>query len=456
MNPKDHVGWFQLEAEQALQQFYEDFIAGLRPKLVIQAPPQHGKSMMVIDFISWLAGKSPDWRTIYTSFSDRLGVRANLKLQRIYNSGRYKAVFPETKINSRESAGTSGEATRNRELLEYVDAEGSFRNTTVNGSINGEGLDLGVMDDPVKGRAAAGSKAQRDKTWDWFTDDFFTRFAESAGLLAIMTRWHLDDVIGRFIAADPRVKVLTFKALATENEPNRKAGEALFPELKTREFLLERKGLMSSAHWEALYQQSPTQEGGDIIQGEWFRRYRVLPKIKYRIIYADTAQKTGERNDYSVLECWGHAVDGGVYLIDLIRGKWKAPELKRRTIAFWDKHKAIEDADSTDSMGSLRSLKIEDKSSGTGLIQDIQSTGSIPVLGIQRTKDKYTRVDDVVSYIEAGRVYIPESAAWVSDFVDECEAFTADDSHMHDDQIDPMVDAINDMLAGKGSIYDNL
>jgi predicted phage terminase large subunit-like protein len=58
--------------------------------------------------------------------------------------------------------------------------------------------------------------------------------------------------------------------------------------------------------------------------------------------------------------------------------------------------------------------------------------------------------------IESGLVWIPESAPWTNDFVSECEAFTADDTHAHDDQIDPMVDAINDMLAKKRSIYDNL
>ncbi|MNU01765.1 Terminase-like family protein [compost metagenome] len=58
---------------------------------------------------------------------------------------------------------------------------------------------------------------------------------------------------------------------------------------------------------------------------------------------------------------------------------------------------------------------------------------------------------DVQSYIEAGLVCIPEEAPWVADFVTECEAFTADDTHAHDDQVDPLVDAINDMLATAGS-----
>lgn len=451
INPKAKWGWWQQEVAEQLQQFMDDMLSGKRPKLVIQAPPQHGKSVQIIDFIAWLAGKNPDWRTIYTSFSERLGIRANLRLQRLYDSEIYREIFPETLINQSNSVTVSGQYLRNREIIEYVGRDGFFRNTTVRGSITGESLDIGVIDDPIRGRADANSEAVRDAAWDWFTDDFFTRFSEHAGLLAILTRWHVDDPIGRLIDRYPDVKVLSYSAIAERDEPRRKAGEALFPEHKSLEFLLERKAVMDTANWLALYQQSPTVVGGEIIKGEWFRRYSVLPPIKWRAIYGDTAQKTAEHNDYSVFECWGLGEDGRIYLLDMIRGKWPAPELKRRAIAFWMKHK-----DSGDFDAPLRQLLIEDKASGTGLIQDIQQAGGIPVKGIERTRDKLTRVMDVVGHIEAGLVCVPESAPWVSDFLAECEAFTADDGHAHDDQIDPMVDAINDMLAKKRSIYDNL
>ena len=69
INPKDKWGWWQAEVAQELQQFFNDLMAGKRPKLVIQAPPQHGKSVQIIDFIAWLAGKNPSLRTIYTSFT---------------------------------------------------------------------------------------------------------------------------------------------------------------------------------------------------------------------------------------------------------------------------------------------------------------------------------------------------------------------------------------------------
>ncbi|MCT9017205.1 phage terminase large subunit, partial [Cupriavidus gilardii] len=158
---------------------------------------------------------------------------------------------------------------------------------------------------------------------------------------------------------------------------------------------------------------------------------------------------TAERNDYSVFQCWGLGKNGRIYLLDLIRGKWEAPELRRRAIDFWNKHLPL----GMPHGAALVKMRVEDKASGTGLIQDIRESGGIPIEGIERDKDKLTRVMDVVSYIDSGYVYIPESAPWVSDFVQECDAFTPDDTHAHDDQIDPLVDAINDLLAS-GRVID--
>jgi predicted phage terminase large subunit-like protein len=455
------LGWWQREVSNVLTAFYEELMAGNRPKYIIEAPPQHGKSVQIVDFLAWLAGKCPDKRTIYTSFSERLGVRANLRMQRILDSDKYKRVFPDTKLNQSGALSAGSQYLRNRDILEYVGHEGYFRNTTVRGSITGEGLDLGVIDDPLKGREAAGSETVRDATWDWFTDDFFSRFSEDAGLLTILTRWHIDDPVGRLLALDSSVKVFKYPAIAegkrtAADVKNRSDGEPLFQEHKSLEFLLERKKIMIAANWSALYQQNPVVQGGEIIQGAWFKRYSVLPRIQWRKIYVDTAQKTAERNDYSVFEVWGKGESGGAYLIDLLRGKWEAPELRKKARDFWAKHKAL---DAVDGLGRLRSMVIEDKASGTGLIQDLRSSVSpsgkvqlIPVEPVERTKDKYTEVGDALPYIESGYVYIPEEAPWVSDFVKEAEEFTADDTHSHDDQIDPMCDAIDEICGGSGKI----
>lgn len=446
INPKMKCGWWQRVCSQELQQFYYQLANGQRPKLVLEAPPQHGKSTMVVELLAWVLGRNPDLKCFYTSFSERLGIRANKAMQRILSSPKYHLIFPDTTIGAEGiPAGAPGAAIRNQDLIEMVGRLGYFRNTTVRGSITGEGLDLGVVDDPIKGREDANSDMVRDKTWDWLTDDFMSRFSDDAGFLSILTRWHVDDPIGRLrLQLGDAVRVVSYPAIAVCNEDHRKVGEALFPEHKSLAFLLERKAVMASVNWEALYQQNPQIIGGELIRGEWFGRYKVPPIIKWRSIYADTAQKTKERHDYSVFQCWGMGSDGKVYLLDQIRGKWEAPELKRKTVDFWAKHSALD----RNKWGQLRRLNVEDAASGTGLIQELhRPPWRIPINGVTRTKDKYTRMLDVLGYIESGYVLLPDGAPFVSDFVTEAESFTSDDSHLHDDQMDPMIDAINEMLA---------
>ena len=213
---------------------------------------------------------------------------------------------------------------------------------------------------------------------------------------------------------------------------------------------IDKEGARISRHvfW-GQYQQEPKAIGGNIIHGKDFIRYSVLPKIKYRKIFADTAQKTAEQNDYSVFQEWGYADDGRIYLLDMIRGRWEAPELQKRAVAFWSKCKA---RDST-TFGQLRKMMVEDKASGTGLIQTLRIPPyHIPIEAIERHKDKVTRVMDALPYIEGAQVCVPEEAAFTSDFIAECEGFTGDNSHDFDDQIDPLCDAVDDMLQGGNKI----
>jgi hypothetical protein len=257
MRPGMLWGWWVETVSVELQRFYEAFVAGKRPKLARMAPPQHGKSIAAEDFIAWVAGKNPDLKTIFASFSETLGSLRNLNLQRTMQSPRYRMVFPDSRI------GSPGWQC-NSDLIEYVGHAGSFRNTTVGGSINGLELHLGVLDDPVKGRAEATSKTIRDGTWLWFADDWGSRFAANSAMLIIMTRWHVDDLLGRYLEKERDIRIVRFPAIAEYDELHRRAGEALFPALKPLDFLLERRKIMSKASWASEYQQHPIVEGGGI------------------------------------------------------------------------------------------------------------------------------------------------------------------------------------------------
>lgn len=450
--PTFQQGWFNRIIAAELQQFYFDVMAGKQPRLIIQAPPRSGKSELFSRrFPAWAFGQNPNLQMIAASYSADLSSRMNRDVQRIIDSEEYAGVFPETSFSSNTSASINSQKNiRNSEIFEIAGYSGSYRSAGVGGGITGMGADIAIIDDPVKDAKEANSQTYRDSVWDWYTSTFYTRLSPKSGILLGMTRWHEDDLAGRLLAdmknGGDQWRVVSFPAIAEEDEQYRKEGDALHPERYDLTHLTKIKKAVGTQTWNALYQQRPSSKGGDVIKRAWFKRYSVLPLMRRVIIAGDTAQKVKQHNDFSVFIVAGIGIDGGLYVIDLIRGKWEAPELERKLEDIWNKYRASHKA---------QSVYIEDKSSGTGLIQSIQRKRNIPIKGVQVDADKYTRVLGIQGFIESGYVFLPDGAEWVEDFLSECEKFTATDSHKHDDQVDTLTMAITE-LSTQANILDIL
>lgn len=434
--PGYKMGWVHREICETLEQFLQDVRDKKSPRLMISMPPRSGKSELVSrKFPAYAFGIDPDLQIIATSYAADMAQRFNRDVQRVIDNDLYHAAFPETSLSERK-----GSYIRTSDLFEIVGHEGSYRSCGVGGGITGMGADILIIDDPVKDRKSANSATVRQSIYEWYTSTAYTRLSPGGGVIVMCTRWHVDDLLGLLLKEEQnggdKWKVINYPAIAEHDEPHRKAGEALHPERYPIESLLKIKGAVGSADWASLYQGRPTVLGGNIIKSGWFKRYKQLPELKYRLVDADTALKTKEANDFSVFGCGGLGKEGNLYITDWRRGKWEAPDLKRNAIDFWIKQLAMKN-------GVCRDFCVEDKASGTGLIQEIKrGTPPIPIRGIERDTDKLTRLQDVLGYIEAGRVYIPENAPWVSDFIAECEAFRGDMKHAHDDQVDVLVDLI--------------
>ena len=461
-NPIYETGWFNELLFAELEQFLKDAEAGLMPRLMIFAPPRSGKSEAASRrFPAYVLGKHPNWNVIACSYSSDLANRMSRDTQRIITSPRYNEIFPETNLTL--SRAGAGGAIRTAELWEIINSKGdiqggSYRAAGVNGGITGQGMNIGIIDDPAKDYKTASSPTYQEAVIDWYDTTFFTRADPKInGIIIILTRWHKDDLAGQLLKkaeeGGEQWRVVSFPMEAEKHEVHelngkkyslRKPGEILFPERMPQSFVDKAKQ-RGSLVWNALYQQRPTAKGGGLIKSEWFGEYKELPPLKWRAVYGDTAQKTKEVNDFSVFEHWGLGVDGYMYLIDMIRGKWEADELKRRAVAFWNSCKHLKNA-------PLRHMAIEDKASGTGLIQSIRKDALCPVKAIQRDKDKYTRLMDTQGFIESGYIKLPSDKPFVSDFLVEMESINPD-FNTHDDQLDPMMDAITEMKVNAGLLF---
>lgn len=464
------IKWIVNWHHRLIADVIDDVIAGRKRNVVITVSPGSSKTeLVVINLIARGLALNPRARFLHLSGSDTLASLNSATAREIVLSDEYQALWP-LKI------ADDAKAKKRWNVLVDGHPAGGVYATALGGQVTGfraghmaPGFQGAVIiDDPIKPEDAF-SRVKLDAANRKLLTTVKSRRANpETPIILVMQRIAESDPAG-FIEKGNlqgqwdvvRIPAVMSEALADELDPRYRSlldrkdvvdgrfsywpykepiGQLLAME---RGDGTDQSGARISRHvFNSQYQQTPVRLGGNIIKGEYFRRWTVLPRIRYRKIFADTAQKTKEQNDFSVFEEWGYGVDGNAYLLDMIRGKWEAPELQRRAVAFWAKAKARD----VEKFGVLRKLAVEDKSSGTGLIQTIRLQNTIPIEAIERHKDKLTRVMDALPYMESGRVWVPDDAPFTNDFVAECEAFTADDSHDFDDQIDPLLDAVDDML----------
>lgn len=386
----------------------------------------------------------PSLRYVGTAHEEGLAIRDSRRCRDLIKSEWYQELWPIEL--SRDLDGKR----------EFGNTQKGVRQARSFTSLTGVRGDRVILDDPISADNA-NSEAKLEAARVTFTETLPTRVnSEKSAIVVIMQRLNEGDVSGVIMQMGlPYVHLCIPMRFEPDRrcttaigwtDPRTEEGELMFPERFGEKQVQELEATLGSYGSAGQLQQRPSPRGGGIIKTEWYRYWSVLPKLEYRAMFVDTAQKTKEENDYSVLQVWGRSTVGEAVLIDQLRGKWEAPELLVQARAFWLKHQK--------GAVSLRGMYVEDKASGTGLIQTLRREG-IPIIAVQREKDKITRCYDAAPFIESGNVLLPNDAPWLSDFLTESATFP---SGAHDDQLDPMFDAIADIQvapAANNSMWDN-
>lgn len=311
----------------------DDFARGRRTRVIVEAPPGHGKSEGCSrNLPAYLFGVNPDARVIAASYTQDLAAEMNRDVQRIMDSPRYGELFPASRLGGTNVRSLSGKPRRNSDLFDIPGRRGYYRAAGVGVGITGRRFDRGIIDDPFKDREEANSAAHRERVWRWFTSTFFSRQAKGAGILITCTRWHEDDLVGRLkkLIAEGQIEpfdVLTLPAVATDDphpEDPRKPGEALWPWFRTGDQLEEMRRLEPRDFY-ALYQQDPRAEGGTEWPAEcfpasiWFDDW---PKdLVFLVFGIDPSKgKRASSGDYSAIVALGRSRDGTLWVeADLAR-----------------------------------------------------------------------------------------------------------------------------------------
>lgn len=276
--PDYQFGWFNRDVFRRLDAFLAAVIRRQSPRLMLMAPPRHGKSEAVSrKFPAYIFGRYPDLSIIATSYGADLSSTVNREVQRLIDEPRFAKLFPETALSG-SAIGMHDEAVgtwaRNNDIFEIVGHKGSYRSAGVGGGITGRGGDVLIVDDPVKDALQANSEVHRQGVWDWYRSTLYTRREPGAGILLVMTRWHIGDLAGRLLEAmangGEQWEVASYRAIAEEDEASRNAGEALHADRYDLAALTSTKVALGPYNWEALYQQRPIAREGALFKLHWF------------------------------------------------------------------------------------------------------------------------------------------------------------------------------------------
>lgn len=436
-------GWFNRELCLILDQFLEDCINKKSPRLLIKAPPRHGKSELVSRrFIAYALGRYPWLQIMNASYSSDLATAMNRDVQSIMDSPVYNEIFPNTMINGEMAKILGDKSVKNlKKTADFCETNehGYMFSGGVGGAFTGFGSHCFIVDDAIKNRAEADSETVRNKIWNWYTSTAYSRLSEGGGMIIMMTPWHSDDLTGRILDKMKRGEgdeftVFEFPAIATHDETYRKEGEPLHPERYSLEKLEQIKKTVGMRDWAALYQQNPIPDGGGMFKQDWLQYYDELPDHFDKIVmFFDMTFKDTKTSDYVCGQVWIRE-KGSFYLVDQIRGRYDFVTTLRKFVEFTRKHDYC-----------MRKL-IEDKANGTAVINTLKSriSGIIPIVPHE---SKEARASAVTTLWEAHNVFLPnpDKYQWVGrEFVPELLVFPGG---KHDDQVDCMTQALNDLVS---------
>lgn len=398
-------------------------------RLIVNIPPRHMKSIAVtIAYTAWALGRNPALKIICVSYAHELARQHAQHFRTIIESPWYKEVFPEFRV---PRGG-------NRDIETVTTRHGRRYASSVDGTVLGRGADLIIVDDPIKAQDAL-SAAERRRVNEFYDNTLYTRLNDKTrgAIIIVMQRLHTEDLVGHVLAKEDWEKVV-IPAIETEARDyqigpasvdvhRREAGELIDPTREPADVIHQIRRNLGSMNFSAQYQQDPVPAEGNVIKREWIRYYDTPPSNPDLIMVSwDTASTIGLASDYSVGSIWA-LYAGDIFLLNVIRGQYEVPDLRRRILEIHGRHGA-------------HATLIERTDIGRAVAQDLRRSSGLRAILPQPKFDKRARLEAQAAKFEAGQVLLPREAPWLAEYLNELLAFP---NGKHDDQVDSTSQALN-------------
>ena len=169
-------------------------------RLIVVMPPRHGKSELCsIRFPCWYLGRNPTMRVVQTGYAESIALVHSRQARDVFASQEMQLLFPGVHHRPERAGQQAIEIIRQAAHEWGTRQGGSYYAVGVGGGLTGRGMDLGIIDDPIKDEEEAQSEVQREKVWDWYRTVFRTRLQPDGAIIVVMTRWHQDDLVGKLL-----------------------------------------------------------------------------------------------------------------------------------------------------------------------------------------------------------------------------------------------------------------
>jgi predicted phage terminase large subunit-like protein len=386
-------------------------------RLIISAPPRHGKSELITKAVPiWALEKFGDREVILTTYGGELSADFGRAV-------RDKIIDNAELLNTRIRRDSS-------KVSNWMTAlGGSMRSVGVGGPITGRGADILLVDDYLKEIKEAMSEVTREYIWNWFVTTAFTRLEPNATVIIIATRWHHDDLIGRILKHKDILgnwEYIRIPAIAEENDIlGREKGAPLFPERYNLAALEERKAILGTFFFNAMYQQDPSDDESALTDVKWLKYVDNLPDESMRTLRIWDLAATEGGGDYMVGTKMSYSLKTQrVFLCNIIRKQLSPGGVERQV-----RDTAIADGPSVEVY-----IEQEPGSAGKSLIH-MYATTVLPefkVEAVPTVTNKVVRAQPFLAGCEAGKVFLLKGS-WNKAFADEFEFFPVG---AYDDQID--------------------
>lgn len=417
-------GWVHRDICRRLEKFERDVREKKSPRLMLQMPPRHGKSIIAsINFPAWYLGRNPSHEFIGCSYASSLAYDFSRKIRERIRDPEYHLLFPGVSLN------------KDSQATEYwtLNTKGCYSAAGVNGPITGKGAHVLAIDDPVKNAEDADSAVTREMHKNWYQSTAYTRLAPGGGVLIIQTRWNDDDLSGWLETLMHRgegdeFEIVRYPAEALEDERHRAQGEALHPERYDSVALAKIRRAVGPRVWSALYQQQPVADEGSYFTRDMLRYYKELPneRLTHYAVW-DLAISKKETADYTVGVVFAVDSQENIYVVDMARGRYDGFEIVERMIDMHVRYgteiNAIEKGQIEMAIRPQLDKRIAERRAQRFYAKPMPAGG----------RDKQSRARPIQARMQQGKVFLPSDAPWLGDMTHELLRFP---NGVHDDIVD--------------------